>query len=154
MTGNTIAISQFDGTVKLMKIELSTGAREIVPAKDIGEEKITFGMFEVEESNHRSESIALVATPQGPLLIFNDTLYRPNAAQTKVDIADDKEISHFRILHQGTPIFGLFYKEKFGIGLHPYNRDREDIDFYFWLKNKINEPKFYKAYTREIVFLD
>jgi hypothetical protein len=154
MTGKTIAISQFDGTVKLMKIELSTGVREIVPAKQIDEEKVTFGLFEIEESNHRSESVALIATPDGPLLVFNDTLYHPNAEDTKVDIADDGEFSHFRILHQGEPIFGMFYKEKSGLGLHPYNRSREDIDFYFWLKNKINEPKFYKAYTRDIVFLD
>lgn len=154
MTGKSIAISQFDGTIKLMKIVLSTGERKIVPAKEIEEEKVTFGLFEVEENQYHTESIALVATPDGPLLIFNDTLYHPNASETKVDIADDGEFSHFRILHKGSPIFGMFYKEKFGLGLHPYNRNREDIDFYFWLKNKINEPKFYNAYTREIVFVD
>lgn len=153
MTGKTIAISQFDGTVKLMKIELSTGKREIVAAKEIDEDKIAFGLFEVEESNNLAESIALVATPDGPLLIFNDTLYRPGV-ETTVDVVDQGDFSHFRILHDGKPVFGMFYKEKFGIGLHPYNRNREDIDFYFWLKNKINEPKFYQTYTREITFLD
>lgn len=79
MTGRTIATGQFDGSVNLMKIDLTTGAREIVPMGETGEEKVAFALFEDEEGIHHSESIALVATPDGPLLIFNGTLYRPNA---------------------------------------------------------------------------
>ncbi|KRB86955.1 hypothetical protein ASE26_29470 [Duganella sp. Root198D2] len=63
-------------------------------------------------------------------------MYRPNAEETKVEITDLGEFSHFRILHRGTPIFTMTYKEKFGIGLHPYAQGREDIDFYFWLKSR------------------
>lgn len=137
-----------------MKIDLSTLAREIVPAQEMGEEKIAFGMFETEESNDPTAFLALLATPDGPLLILNDTLYRPNAKETTVEIANQGEFSHFRILHQGTPIFTMTYREKFGIGLHPFVQGREDIDFYLWLKNKINEPNLYRAYTRKIVFMD
>jgi hypothetical protein len=154
MTGKTIAISQFDGSVKLMKIDLSTGERKIVPAHEVNEDKVTFGLFEAEADDKLAESIALVGTPDGPLLVFNDTLYHPSAEETTVDIVDQEDYSHFRILHDGEPIFGMFYKPKFGIGLHPYNRNREDIDFYFWLKDKINSPRFYETYTRQITFLD
>lgn len=154
MTNKTIALHQYDGSVELMKIDLSTGASEIGPSKESSEEKIAFGMFELEEGNQPPQALALLATPDGPLLIFNGTMYRPNACETRAEITEQGEFSHFRILHLGAPVFELSYKEKFGVGLHPFAQDREDIDFYFWLKNKINEPKFYQAYTREIVFME
>ncbi|WP_426340338.1 hypothetical protein ACN9MZ_00125 [Pseudoduganella sp. S-14] len=153
MTGKTIAVAQFDGTVTLMKIDLATGAREFVPASEVDEEKVTFGLYEIEESSHHAESIVLLATPDGPLLILNDTLYHPDADETKVEIADQETVSHFRVLHRGIPVFELAYEQKSAIGLHPYARHREDVDFYFWLKGKVNEPDFYRAYTREIVFV-
>ena len=153
MTGKTIAVTQFDGTVTLMKIDLATGAREFVPSTEVDEEKVAFGLYEIEESGHHAESIALLATPDGPVLIFNDTLYHPDADETKVEIADQEAVSHFRVLHRGTPVFELAYEQKSATGLHPYARHREDVDFYFWLKSKVNDPDFYRVYTREIVFV-
>ncbi|KRB86956.1 hypothetical protein [Duganella sp. Root198D2] len=66
MTSKTIALRQFDGTANLMKINLSPLAHEIVPAQETGEEKIAFAMFETEASNHLPESLAMLATPEGP----------------------------------------------------------------------------------------
>lgn len=152
--GKFIAIRQFDGCTKLLKVDLSTGEYEIVLADEIDKEKITFGLFEIEEGKHSAEFVALVATPGGPLLISTGILYRPLIAKTQAVIVDDDRRSRFRILHEGSPIIELSYEEKWGIGLHPYASSRDDIDFYFWLAGHIDKPEFYRAYTREIVYLD
>ena len=152
--GKFIAIRQFDGCTKLLKVDLSTGGYEIVLADDVDKEKITFGLFEIEEGNHSPEFVALVATPDGPLLISTGILYRPLIAKTQAAIVDQDRRSQFRLLHEGTPVIDLSYDEKWGIGLHPYANSRNDIDFYFWLAGHIDKPNFHQAYTREIIYLD
>jgi len=88
------------------------------------------------------------------LLYLDDLRYVPKIHRTKIEIKDDESISSFRILHDAQLIFELFFKAKCGIGLHPYNNTREDIDFYFWLGKNINDPEFYKAYTKGIKYMD
>ncbi len=61
---------------------------------------------------------------------------------------------HFRILHEDRHVFGMFVEPKFGIGLHPYSNEREDIDFHYCLSTKVENPDFYSTYTREIVYAD
>ena len=150
MQNKFIAINQFDGTVKLLKIELSTGNRHVIPAEGVDKTSIAFGLFEMESE---SETVALLATPGGPLLFLKDLQYRPEIGKTKIEVTDDGGFSHFQVFHDGGIVFSLFYKEKFGIGLHPYNNNREDIDFYYWLEKNHNDPKFYKVYTKEIHYL-
>jgi len=152
--GNLIAIRQFDGCTKLLKVDLSTGRHEIVLPDEVDKEKITFGLFEIEEGNHSPEFVALVATPDGPLLISTGLLYRPLIAKTQAVIVDQDRRSQFRLLHEGTPVIDFSYDEKWGIGLHPFANSRNDIDFYFWLAGHIDKPNFYQAYTREIIYLD
>jgi hypothetical protein len=154
MEQNFVVLRQFDGDVKLLKIELSSGIRELVNIDEVARNKITFGTFESERNSPILESVALIATPEGPLLYLNDLKYVPEINRTKVEVEDDGKISSFRILHEDKFIFGLFFEEKFGIGLHPYNNAREDIDFYFWLSKNIDDPGFYKAYTRDIKYMD
>lgn len=152
MQGESVLLSQFDGEVKYLKIKLSTGDAQIIPASEIDKDKVTFGMFECEESASGLNCVALLATPQGPLMLLNDTRLYPDADKTKIKIKDDEDLSHFLVLHEGEQIFGLFYEKKFGIGLHPYNNTREDIDFYYWLSKNIGNPKLYKIYTKETKF--
>lgn len=154
MANTTVDISQFDGSVNLLKIIISTGEREITPADEVNKDDIAFGLFEVEKSEFDLNSVALLATPDGPLLLLKEIQYRPDISKTKIKINADGKFVHFQILHEKNHIFGLFYEEKFGIGLHPYNNTREDIDFYYWLCKKINMPKFYQTYTKEIKYLE
>jgi len=149
-----IAVRQFDGSAKLLKVDLSSGAYELLSSEGVGEEEITFGLFEIEENNLSPKFIAVIATPEGPKLISDGMLYRPDIASTTAVIIDDSTKSIFRILHEGSPIFEMPYSEKWGIGLHPFARNREDVDLYFWLKGHIDSPDFYLAYTREIVYLE
>jgi hypothetical protein len=153
MENTTIAISQFDGSVKLLRVCLATGERDLIPANEIHEDEIAFGLFDFEKSETGLDSVALVATPEGPLFFLKNMQYRPALNKTKIKIDSDGNYFHFQILHEENHIFGLFYKEKSGIGLHPYNRSREDIDFYYWLCKKINMPQFYQTYTRDIKYL-
>lgn len=152
--GKFIAIRQFDGAAKLLKVDLSTGGHEILPALEIGKEKIAFGLFEHENGNRSPVFLALLATPDGPLLMSNGIRYRPRIGKTQAVIVDHDGHSEFHVLHEGTPVLEISYGEKWGIGLHPYANSREDIDFYFWLAGQIDQPKLYQAYTREITYLD
>jgi hypothetical protein len=154
MQNKFVAVSQFDGSVKLLKIDLATGEREIVPHDEVDEKQVTFGMFEVEKVNQELVSVVLLATPEGPLLILKDLHFRPEIESTKIEVKDDGQFSHFLVLDEGEPVFGLFYEAKFGIGLHPYLNEREDVDFYYWLSENINNPKLYQAYTKEIKYID
>lgn len=153
MTNSIVAVSQFDGTVKLLTIDLSTGERQVISADVVNEDDITFGLFEVEQSEAELNSVALLATPEGPLLFLKDIRYQPDIKKTKIKIEDNGDFLHFQILHEENHVFGLFYEEKFGIGLHPYNTSREDIDFYYWLCKKINMPQFYQTYTKDIKYV-
>ena len=153
MENSVVAVSQFDGTVGLLRIYLTTDEREIIPAAEVNEDDIAFGLFDVEKSETELDSVALLATPDGPLLLLKEMQYRPDINKTKIKIENDGDFLHFQILHGENHIFGLFYREKFGIGLHPYNNNREDIDFYYWLCRKINMPQFYKTYTKDIKYL-
>lgn len=154
MPSKFIAISQFDGTANLLKMDLAAGVGEIIPVNAVAEEDVSFGLFEAEQNRPELDYLALLATPDGPLLVFKDGQYYPDCEQTRIEITGDGKHSHIRILHDGDVVFGMFYEDKFGIGLHPYNRTREDIDFYYWLGKKINDPKFYATYTKDIAFID
>jgi len=149
-----VALRQFGGGVKLLKIELSRGMRELVAIDEVAKHKIAFGTFECEQPGPVLKSVALIATPAGPLVYLDDLRYVPEIYKTKIEIKDDGNISNFQIFHDGQLIFGLFFDAKFGIGLHPYNQTREDIDFYFWLSKNIDDPGFYKAYTRDLPYVD
>ncbi len=137
-----IALSQFDGTQQL-KIDLSTGDRQIIPVAATGDN--AFGMFDAEDGQ---QLLALLATQDGPLLIFQDAQHRPQLGKTSIAIIDEGDSSHCRILHDGALVMELAYQRKHGIGLHPYNRSREDIDFYYWLSKNIGNPALYATYTR------
>ena len=154
MENKSVVINQFDGTTKLLRVDIKTGRREIVSADKFANDKFSFGLFEVEREGENIESVALLATPDGPLLFLNEMQYRPEINKTKIKLRDDGKFSNFRILHEENFIFGLFYEQKFGIGLHPYNNNREDIDFYYWLSKNINNPKFYEIYTKEMQFIN
>lgn len=153
MQSKPIAVSQFDGTVNLLKLNLISGEREIIAADTVNEDHVSFGLFELESEQPKLEYLALLATPDGPLLVFDDDVYYPEPGKTTIDITDDGNHSHFKLMDDGELVFGLFYESKFGIGLHPYNRTREDIDFYYWLSKKISDPKFYTTYTKDIEYL-
>ena len=153
MQQKIVVLSQFDGSVKLLKIDLETCHRKIVPSKDVDENEIAFGFFEVEETAQYLDSVALVATPEGPLLILRDTRYYPSTETTEIQINDDAKSSSFLVFHEGRKIFELTYEAKFGIGLHPYNNSRADIDFYFWLSANIKSSGFYEKYTRDLKHL-
>lgn len=154
MPGESVLLSQFDGEVEYLKIKISTGDAQIFSAGEIDKDKVSFGMFECEQGVSGLSWVALLATPKGPLMFLNHMQLYPEADKTKIKIKDDDNESHFLVLHEGKAIFGLFYKKKFGIGLHPYNNAREDIDFYYWLSKNIDNPKLYQVYTREAKFFD
>lgn len=149
-----VALSQFDGTSRVLKIDVGTGVGEIFSSDTVPEDNISFGLFDTYEINEESKFVALLATDDGPLLFFNEIKYRPELGKTTISIKDDDKTSHFLVLHKGSPIFGLFYESKYGIGLHPYNRERDDIDFYYWLKTKVANPKFYEVYTKKYITIE
>lgn len=155
MKNKFVAVHGFDAVVSLLKIDWTTGARSVIARDEVDERFVTFGMFEAEKKGAGEiHSVALLATAEGPLLILDDLKFRPNVHETKINVEDDDQVSHFRVLDDGKPVFGLFYEKKFGIGLHPYLKAREDIDFYYWLSKNINNPKLFQTYTRELKFLD
>jgi hypothetical protein len=139
----SITLSQFYGTQQLLKIDLASGTRQIIPAAAGCD--TAFGMFEAEDSQH---FLALLAKPDGPLLIFQDGQHGPQLGKTSIAIIDEGDYSHCRILHEGALVMELAYQCKHGIGLNPYNRTREDIDFYYWLSKNIGNPALYATYTR------
>ncbi len=153
MQNSIIAISQFDKPVNLLRFDLSTGERKVISFADVDRNDVTFGLFDFEENENDLNTVALIATPTGPLLLLKNIQYRPEINKTEIKISNHEKFFHFQIFHEKKHIFGLFYQEKFGIGLHPYNNTREDIDFYYWLCQNINNPLLYKTYTREIIYL-
>ncbi|QYF94619.1 hypothetical protein KY495_05310 [Massilia sp. PAMC28688] len=128
MQNQIVALRQFDGTVKLLKLNLATGEREINPAEDVEKGRIARGIYEAEGEGAELETVAMVATPGGPLLMLQDQPYHPSVENTKIVVQDDGQLCHFMVFDQDEPIFCLFYEPKFGIGLHPYVNEREDID--------------------------
>ncbi|QBP77553.1 hypothetical protein E2K99_22300 [Herbaspirillum huttiense] len=154
MNRKTIVLTQFDATVQLLQVDLLTLERKLIPAAKIDSSKICFGFFEIESESPTLNTVALFATPEGPVMLLNDRLYPLSLGKTKIKISDEGKHTHFRVFHENQHIFGMFMEPKFGIGLHPYSNEREDIDFYYWLSTKVGNPDFYSTYTREIVYCD
>lgn len=153
MARKMVAVGQFGGDVELLKIDVTTGEGYMVPISEVNKDKICFGMYESEKNEQRPEFVALLATPEGPLLFLKGLQYRPEIGKTQISVKDDGNYTHFQVLHDNQPIFGLFYERKFGIGLHPYSHGREDIDFYYWLSKRIGDPNLYRVYSKEVVYL-
>jgi hypothetical protein len=149
-----IAVYRFNNSVEVLKFSLVTGAISIISADEVEKSKISVGFFESENNQSGTDLVALVATPDGPLLIMNSVQYSPKMGITKIRITDAGDFSHFSVLDKGVNIFGLFYKEKAGIGSHPYNEVREDVDFYCWLSKHIGNPKLYEHYNKSFLYLD
>ncbi|WP_157174278.1 hypothetical protein [Herbaspirillum sp. GW103] len=154
MNTKHIALAQFDSSVRLLLIDLAGLERQLIPAATIDTKKICFGFYEMESESPALNTVALFATPEGPVMLLNDRLYPLSLGKTKIKISDDGKHTHFRVLHENQHIFGMFMEPKFGIGLHPYSNEREDIDFYYWLSTKVGNPDFYSTYTRAIVYAD
>jgi hypothetical protein len=153
MKNKFLVISHFDSAVNLLKLNLSTGRGQLISTDKVDKDQISFGMFEIENHEPHVDLVALLATPDGPLLFLNGNQYRPEIGKTKIGIKDDENLSHFVISHEGLAIFRIFYEKKFGAGLHPYNINREDFDFYYWLYKKISAPELYAVYTRDIMYI-
>ena len=62
-----------------------------------------------------------------------------------------EKLSHFMVSHDDQLIFELLYEEKDGVGSHPYNKSREDVDFYYWLSKSAGNPKLYNYYSKKTV---
>lgn len=154
MRAESVLVSQFNGDVKLLKINLSTLDAKIIPVDDINRDKVSFGMFEYQEGALGIEYVALLATPQGPLMFLNQLQFYPEIDKTRIKVEDSEQFSKFLLLQEYTPIFSFFYEKKFGIGLHPYSLTRDDIDFYYWLSRNIGNPKLYKTYTKGMKLYD
>ncbi len=154
MENHIVALGQFDGTVKLLRLNLANGERAIISSDGVESSKIARGMYDAEGEGAEMETVAMVATPEGPLLMLQDRPYRPSVDDTKIVVQDDGQLCHFTVFDQDEPIFGLFYEPKFGIGLHPYANEREDIDFYYWLSKNINDPHLHQVYTQPITFFE
>lgn len=89
MQNKLVAINRFDNDANLLRLDLSTGAGKLMPRDGIDEDQISFGMFEVENHAAHADIIALLATPDGPLLFLNGNQYRPETGKTKISIKDD-----------------------------------------------------------------
>lgn len=149
-----IAIPRFDGTADLLRIDTTTGSGELISPDELNKDQIAFGMFEAETGMLERSFVALVATPDGPLLFLKGHAFRPDSTKTTIIIKDDVHLSHFLVSHDDELVFSVSYEPKFGSGLHPYSRTREDIDFYFWLSKNINNPKLYVVYTKSLPYLN
>ncbi len=147
-----VAIILYDNSTNLLKIGMTTQCGELILSRSVEESCQAFGIGEFEEDGN---FFALLATPEGPLLCYKGFQYRPEFNKTTIELKDEGELSHFRVLHEGEVFFHMTYVEKIGIGLHPYANCREDIDFYYWLSNSkvLSEPSMYKHYTRQIVYM-
>lgn len=149
-----IAVYRYNNSVEVLKICLATGNFEIIAADGVDKSKVAVGFFEIEKNQSEQDCVALIATPDGPLLIMNSTQYVPKIVETKIEVIDGEKFSHLLISDDGKNIFGLFYEEKAGVGSHPYNESREDVDFYYWLSKNIGNPKLYQHYKKDYVYLD
>lgn len=151
---NHIALAQFDSSARLLLIDLVALERRLVSEASVNPRRICFGFFEVESEAPALTTVALFATPKGPVLLLNDLLYPMSLGKTKIRLSDIEKKTHFRLLHEDQHVFEMWIEPKFGIGLHPYNNEREDIDFYFWLSKQVDNPAFYSTYTKEMVYAD
>lgn len=148
------AVYRYNNSVEVLKVSLATGNFEIIAADGVDKSKVSVGFFEIEKNQSGQDCVALIATPDGPLLIMNSTQYVPKIDETKIKVIDGEKFSHLLISDDGKNIFGLFYEEKAGVGSHPYNESREDVDFYYWLSKNIGNPKLYQHYKKDYVYLD
>ena len=84
------AIGLYDSAVGLLKINMTTDVGELVPSQDVNNSNIAFGTAEIERNGN---FVALLATPEGPLLCFKGFQYRPELDKTAFDLKDEKEQS-------------------------------------------------------------
>lgn len=148
------AVYRYNNPVEVLKINLATSNFEIIAADGVDKSTVAVGFFEIEKNQDGQDLVAITAAPDGPLLIVNSIQYAPKIGQTKIEITDDEKYSHALISDEAKNIFGLFYEVKAGVGSHPYNESREDVDFYFWLSKNIGNPKFYEYYKKNYIYLD
>ena len=50
-------------------------------------------------------------------------------------------------------MYSMTYILAYASGAHPYDRMREDVDFFYWLSVRINRPQLYTLYTKPIIYL-
>jgi len=146
-----IFLNRYNNSRDILKISLETSGSKIVSANEVDNKKISTGFFEAEKRNDGIDIIALVATSAGPLLIFNSLQYFFELGRTKIDVGGSEKLSHFIVSHDSELIFELLYEEKVGVGSHPYNQGREDVDFYYWLSKNAGNPKLYDGYSKKMV---
>ncbi|WEF30633.1 hypothetical protein [Pseudoduganella chitinolytica] len=149
MVDKYVVVPQFDGATELLRIDLCSGAMEVVAADTVDVAQLAFGMFERETLERPTQPVAFLATPDGPLLLLGSVRCRPAPGQTLIHVGS----SYVQVRHEGRHLFGQHRTARSGIGLHPYNNCPEDVDFWRWLERQIDDPRFYATYTRPIRYL-
>jgi hypothetical protein len=148
-----IFLKNYNNSVDALKFFLGTNDSVIVPASEVESAKFSTGFFEIEKRGGVTDITALVATPEGPLLILNAIQHFPKLGKTKIEVRDDEKSHHFLVFDDEKFLFGIFYEEKAGVGSNPYDENREDVDFYYWLSKNMENPKLYDFYRRNWVCL-
>lgn len=95
----------------------------IVSAEGVQKNRIAEGFFESEGREKITSITALMAKPNGPLLILNFARYYPKLEKTKIEVDDCGKLSQFLVFDGGEILFQLFYEEKVGIGSNPYDQN-------------------------------
>jgi hypothetical protein len=142
-------LRRYSNSVDLLQISTNANDMKIVSAEGVEKNRIAEGFFESEGREKITSITALMATPNGPLLILNFARYYPKLEKTKIEVDDCGKLSQFLVFDGGEILFQLFYEEKVGIGSNPYDQNRDDVDFYCWLSKNAKNPKFYDYYCKE-----
>ena len=91
------------------------------------------------------QHLGVYASTRGPMLFVEDVRFQPDRKKTKVFLDDEGEDKRFRLKHRGKLMYETVY-EPFVPSMFDWP-DASVADFFLWLSENVNDPKWYAFNT-------
>jgi hypothetical protein len=148
-----VFLRSYDNVREVLEYAPVSRAWVLHPAGDVPEAQRTFGAF-TREHDHVA---GVFATPGGPAVFLDKTLMLARPGETSVRLeaeALSPNRSTFSMVyrnefHQTHVLNSLIYEHRHGVGTNPYDTEREDVDLFALIANRLEQADFLRAYRRD-----
>jgi hypothetical protein len=148
-----VYLRSYDLFDEFLRYELPQGRFAVITRHDFEAlaTPAAFGSF-TREGNRVA---GVFASPRGPIVFVDAQQITASFGHTSAAIepASAPPMQQFTLIHdhplEAKVTLTLPYRERSGLGVNPYDTEREDVDLFALLVSGLNREQFFRGYTKD-----
>jgi hypothetical protein len=148
-----IYLRSYDRFDEFLRYELPRGSFVIITRNDFEALAVPAGFGAFTREGNRVAGV--FASPRGPVVFVDSQQVNASFGHTSAAIvpASAPSMQQFTLIHdhplEANVTLTLTYRERSGLGVNPYDTEREDVDLFALLVSGLNRDQFFRAYTKD-----